>query len=226
MTAILSTIGVAAGLLVLGGLGPTERAPGGGAPLPEPPAIAIATTSPISSTTSSTTVPVSTTTTGSTSPTTTPTTLPAGPTSTTHDDPAPSTSTTTTPRAAPASAVVASQSMVGVGGVVTFTGTCPDASLGSLVVVIGGPSAETVDTGIATTRWEYRWAAPVDDRRIGSFTFEFWCGDPTGATDGGSPTRFRVDMVASAPPPPLPPPAADGSGSGSGAPAVTLPRTT
>jgi hypothetical protein len=101
-------------------------------------------------------------------------------------------------------AVVASNTVVGAGGTITFDGTCTadgGAPIGPVVVSITGETTATVDTGVTTSPWSYTWTAPVDGRDASTFVFRFWCGDPRGH---GSvyPVELErtVDMVASAPP--------------------------
>ena len=112
--------------------------------------------------------------------------------------------------------------MAGVGGQVEFTGTCGER-FGTVFARITGTTTELIDTGLTSAEWTYTWTAPSVPRLISSFTFEFWCGYPTG-TGQTYPAELlrRADMVAS-----LPPTTSPGStGGGTSDPAtVTLPNT-
>ncbi len=122
------------------------------------------------------------------------------------------TTTTTTTTAAPPEApspvpvsVSASQTVVGAGGSVDFAGTCPSiggASPGSLIVWVISDSTERLATGVTAVDWTYRWIAPSDPNEIASFTFQFWCGDPSGWQGYPAELQRTVDMVAQAGPPP------------------------
>jgi hypothetical protein len=101
--------------------------------------------------------------------------------------------------------VNASDTIVGAGGTITFDGTCAvDAGgpLGPVIVWIVGETTAIVDTGVTSAAWRYTWTAPTAEDEFGSFTFQFWCGDPTGF-EAGYPAGLqqRVDMVATGTPP-------------------------
>jgi hypothetical protein len=199
---LLLTTVLVVGLLVVVGRRPnaTDVEASFGAPPPtDVPAATSTTTS--ASTTTTTTTTATTTSTTTTAPDTTATSAPAS-----------ISPTTATTGARPASNITASNSVVGIGGTIEFNGTCDRSDFGSVVVQITGTTTELVDTGLTGSSWSFTWAAPTDPLLISSFEFEFWCGDPAGATDVTFPDalRRRVDMVASeAPSPPSPTPAAD-----------------
>lgn len=185
MVALTATVATC-GLFFLGGTVPTGS---GADDLPPGTTGATGTTT--------TTTPATDTTTTTTAATTTTTTTAA-------------TTTTATLRLTPVPpSVTASSTLVGLGGRVTFDGTCADErSPGPIIVWITDERRATtsiVDTGRTTSPWTYVWAAPTDERDAASFTFRFWCGDPAGL-DGDYPTGrdVRIDMVASAAPTTLP----------------------
>jgi hypothetical protein len=73
--------------------------------------------------------------------------------------------------------------------------------MGPVVLWIVGTTTQVVRTRVTAEVWTYDWTAPVDESEFSSFTFQFWCGDPTGFA-GGYPAGLQqiVDMVATAPP--------------------------
>jgi hypothetical protein len=198
------------GLFMLGGVAPSTTSPPADSATGDtidPDPIEVATsTAPTESTSVATTSPPTTSTTTTTA--TTPTTTATPTTSTAATTTATPTSTTSLPGAMPPT-VTASGTTVGVGGTVTFEGSCHDAA-GPVVIWIikqADGSTEVVDTGLSTSQWTYTWTAPADERDASSFVFRFWCGTPADDA-GGAPTdrRARVDMVASAAPPATPAP--------------------
>ena len=188
MVALTATVATC-GLFLLGGTTPT------GVGADDPPsdtASTTSTTTTIAATTTTTTTTTSVTIT--TTPTVTITTVPI----------------TTVLRPTPVpTGVTASSTLVGLGGQVTFDGTCAGDRLPGPIVawVTDERLAVTsiVDTGITTSPWTYVWTAPTDEGDAASFVFRFWCGDSAGH-DGEYPTdrEVRIDMVASAAPTSLP----------------------
>lgn len=197
MVALTATVATC-GLFLLGGSAPTgggtDDLPPDGADATSTIATAPSTPSTTTSTTSTTTIPPTTTTTSTT--TTTTTTV------------VEITTTTLRPTPVPPS-VTASSTLVGLGGRVTFDGTCAGGRIpGTIVVWITDERRSTtsiVDTGLTVAPWTYVWTAPTDERDAASFVFRFWCGDPT-TIDGEYPAdrQVRVDMVASAAPTTIP----------------------
>ena len=125
-----------------------------------------------------------------------------------------STTSTTEPPLSPVpGSVTASTSLVGAGGAVEFVGTCQQRagqSLSPVIVWVIAAQTERIDTGLTATEWTYRWIAPTDPSEFASYTFQFWCGDPSG-WEGGYPSELQrsVDMVAQAGPPPTTTPPGD-----------------
>ena len=99
--------------------------------------------------------------------------------------------------------VAASGPTVGAGGPITFTGECPvvaGEAAGPVVVWVIAATTDAVDridTGVTAADWTYRWTAPTDPGLIGSYSFQFWCGEPDG-WQGGYPSELQItiDMVA------------------------------
>ena len=196
-TVLVAVATATCGVLMRGGVGPSPAGAGlTGEVLPAVAPVTSAPDAPVPSTTTTTTI-VSSSSSTSTTPAETTTTITQA------------TSTTTTVASAPSPvpvSVSASQGVVGAGGAVDFAGTCPSiggASPGSLVVWVISDSTERIATGVTAVDWTYRWMAPSDPNEIASFTFQFWCGDPSG-WQGGYPAELQrtVDMVAQAGPPP------------------------
>jgi hypothetical protein len=205
-TVLVAVATATCGVLMLGGVGPAPA--GAGLTGDVLPAVVPVTSAPATSDPADDPVPSSTTTVASSSSSTS-TTL-AETTTTTTLTITPTTLPTTTVPVEPASpvplSVSASQGVVGAGGTVDFAGTCASidgASPGSLVVWVISDSTERVATGVTAVDWTYRWVAPSDLNEIASFTFQFWCGDPSD-WQGGYPAELQrtVDMVAQAGPPP------------------------
>ncbi len=140
--------------------------------------------------------PSSTTTIATTTTTPTTTTTTTTPTSTT-------TSTTALRPTLVPSRVAASTAQVGLGGIVTFDGSCVDHHEPVVAWITDEHRGTTsaVDTGLATSPWTFVWTAPTHERDVASFVFRFWCGDPS-TLDGDHPGApgIRVAMVAGAAP--------------------------
>jgi hypothetical protein len=181
------------GLLMLGGVGPaTGESKPTGDPVPAPEASTSTTATP---TTAPTPVSIVATTTTTSTPTPPPPPLPL--------------------------LVSASQTMVGAGGLATFEGTCPvvdGVPMGPVVLWLIGTETEVITTGMIAESWSYAWTAPTDPGEFASFTFQFWCGDPTGY-ERGYPVDLQqvVHMVAVAPP--------STDASAESAPPVVIPET-
>ena len=121
------------------------------------------------------------------------------PSSSTTVAPQPSTTEPAVPSPVPLS-VAASSTVVGVGGVVEFSGECLSVDgqpLGPVIVWTISDTTDRLDTGVTATGWTYRWTAPTNPDLIRSYTFQFWCGDPAG-WQGGYPADLQrtIDMVA------------------------------
>ena len=102
--------------------------------------------------------------------------------------------------------VTASQTVVGLGGTVEFAGECRSRGgepLGPLVVWVIGVGTDRIVTGVTAVEWTYGWTAPTVPNEITTYSFQFWCGDPTGWV-GGYPSDLQrtVDIVAQAGPGP------------------------
>ena len=195
-TVALVTAISSCGLLWLAGAGSGDADRGGDTPATVIETAPEATTTTAPATTApATTTPITTESPPDTTSTTTTTT-----TTTTTSTTTTSTTTTTIAAPAPVPTVTASQTSVGVGGTVTFDGTCStDVPVEVWITDGGGGSPAVVDTGITTSPWTYVWTAPADADDASSFGFQFWCGGPTsGASIDDQP---HVDMVASAAPP-------------------------
>jgi hypothetical protein len=190
-TLLVAGATAACGLLMLGGVGPS--ASGGrlvGDRLP-PVAAVTSDSTDVPITVPPVSEPITTTSTTTTSPTTTSTTT---------------TSVAQQPSPVPLS-VTASQTVVGVGGTVEFSGECGadgGQPSGPVVVWLIGATTSQVATDVTATEWTYRWTAPTDPNEITGYTFQFWCGDPTG-WEGGYPVDLQrtVDIVAQAGPVPI-----------------------
>ncbi len=130
-----------------------------------------------------------------------PTSTPDG-SSTSTTDP----TTTIPPVASPVPrSVTTSTTLVGAGGIVEFAGVCQEQEalpVGPVIVWVIADTTERIDTGLTAPNWTYRWSAPTDPARFGSYAFQFWCGDPSG-WQGGYPSTLQrtVDMVAQSGPP-------------------------
>ncbi len=138
-------------------------------------------------------------------PTTEPTPTTEQPAPTTEPTPTTEPIEVTEPPSVVPESVVASQTVVGPGGQVTFDGRC-DGDAATVVAWVTGSERTTVDTGLSGSSWRYGWTAPVDEASFGSFTFRFWCGDPADLV-GDYPASLdrTVDMVLSLAPPVAPP---------------------
>lgn len=195
-TVLVAVATVACGVLMLGGVGP---APAGAGLTGDP----LASVAPITSVAIDQAPPTSP---PGSEPTTTLSTTSTSTSSTTTTSSSPSTTTlVVTPSPVPIS-VTASQTVVGIGGTVDFSGECPSPSgepLGPVIVWVIGETTVQIATGVTAVDWTYRWTAPTDPNEIVSYAFQFWCGDPSG-WEGGYPASLQrtVDIVAQAGPAP------------------------
>ncbi len=197
-TVVLTALTATCGLFLVAGVGPSGATD-----------LALPTVTPIETGQSSpTTVPVNDDTVSTPVSVPVPTPVPTSDATTTTTTTTTTTAATTTTVAIMTTTTVptsvsASNTVVGLGGTVTFDGTCPTGTDRPLVVwIIAAETTDVIDTGITSGSWSYTWTAPTDERNAGSFTFQFWCGDPAGFA-GGYPASLQqhVDMVASEAPP-------------------------
>lgn len=194
LTVVVAAATATCGLLLIGGVAPSADT----TVLPVAAPVEAIDDS-VTTTTATTTVTATTTTAATTSTTE----APADSTTTTVVTTVPETTAPALPSVVPI-AVEASNTVVGAGGVVTFTGRCEVGEAGprgSVLVWVIGDEVDEIDTGVTSADWSYTWTAPTEEDEFGSFTFQFWCGDPS-SHDGGYPAELqhRVDMVAVIPP--------------------------
>ncbi len=206
-TVLVAGAVTACGVLLLSGVGPTpaaDRLTGERLPAVAPIESSPATSQPDEHATTPSSTITSQPTASSAVPSTTATSSTSATTSTTTSSTMTSTTTiASAPSPLPLS-VRASQTVVGAGGTVDFSGECPARDgepSGPLIVWVIGETTDQITTGVTAVEWTYRWTAPTDVGQIRTHTFQFWCGDPVG-WDGGYPIALQrvVDMVAQAGP--------------------------